>query len=149
MWIGCRGGCRLSSRRADGNARADAGAQGFTLIEVLVALAIAALGLAMLMAAAGTGLNNAGLADQYIEATRRAQSRLALVGTAMPLVTSDLSGDDGGGFSWHVRISPPVVHDAPPPGSPPAPASYTVDVVISWLNGGRTRSVALDRKSVV
>lgn len=123
--------------------REDTRAEGFTLIEAVVALAIAALGLAMLMAASSTGLNNAGIADQYIEATRRAQSHLALVGTALPLLPSDQSGDDGGGFSWRVRISPPVVHDAPPPGTLPGPASYTVDVVISWLNGSKTKSVTL------
>ena len=65
---GCPGGCPLSKNRADRPAA------GFTLIEVLVALAIAALGLGALMAAAGTGLGNATLADQYIEATRRAQA---------------------------------------------------------------------------
>ena len=51
-----------------------ASASGFTLIEVLVALAIAGMGLAALLVAVNQGLAGVGSADQYIEATRRAQS---------------------------------------------------------------------------
>src|SRR5262245_58465334 len=83
---------------------------GFTLIEVLVALAVAALGLAVLMAAIGVGLGNARLAERYLEATSRAQSHLAQVGVSLPLSPGEQSGDDGGGFSWLVRISPAAVN---------------------------------------
>lgn len=114
---------------------------GFTLIEVLVALAIAALGLGALMAAAGTGLGNVALAGQYTEAMRRAQSHLAMVGAVTALAQGDQSGDDGGGYSWRIRISPPLVRPAGN-GAPP-PALYAVEVTIGWKSGSSAKSVSL------
>lgn len=119
---------------------------GFTLLEVMIALAIAALGLASLMAATGTGLGNAKLAGQYVEATRRAQSHLAVIGTATPLSPGDRSGDDGGGFSWRVRISPPLIRTNAGPGAQSLPAFYTVEVTISWQGGGTMKSVSLQSR---
>lgn len=124
--------------------RSDSPLSGFTLIEVMVALAIAALGLGVLMAAAGTGLGNATLADQYIDATRRAQSHLAAVGSLTPLRAGIQSGNDGGGYSWQVRISEPVLH-APGMGKQPL-GLYTVEVTLSWHSGVSTRSVSLQSR---
>lgn len=123
---------------------ADCPPSGFTLIEVLVALAIAALGLGALMAAAGTGLGNAILADQYIEATRRAQSRLAATGALIPLHSRTQSGDDGGGYSWWVRISEPALHAGASQSAAQKPLGlYTIEVTLSWRSGLSTRSVSL------
>ena len=114
------------------------------MIEVLVALAIAALGLGILMAAAGTGLGNAALADQYIEATRRAQSHLAATGTLTPLRAGIQSGDDGGGYSWRVRVSQPTLHAGAPARAAQKPLGlYTIEVTLSWRSGISTRSVSL------
>ena len=133
----------MSKNRTD-IARRGSPREGFTLIEVLVALAIAALGLGFLMMAAGTGLGNAGIADQYIEATRRAQSRLALLGVTAPLRPGDTSGDDGGGYSWRVRISEPAMHaSGPAGGAQPALGLYTVEVTLSWRNGISVKNVSL------
>jgi general secretion pathway protein I len=117
---------------------------GFTLIEVVVALAIAALALSALMAAASTGLDNATLAGRYIEATRRAQSLLAQSGVTIPLRPGEQSGDDGGGFSWHVRISQPLTRAAAPESSNLPPLGlYTVQVTIGWRSGATTKNVSL------
>ena len=133
----------MSKNRTDIARRGSPG-EGFTLIEILVALAIASLGLGFLMMAAGTGLGNAGIADQYIEATRRAQSHLAVLGVTAPLRAGDTSGDDGGGYSWRVRISEPSMHAAGPAGSAQPPLGlYTVDVTMSWRNGISIKTVSL------
>ena len=87
-----------------------AASPGFTLIEVIVALAIAAVGLGALLAAVSQGLGNATAADRFIEGTRRAQNRLALVGTVQPLVPGERSGDDGDGYAWDVQIAQPTIH---------------------------------------
>src|SRR5215470_15119227 len=79
---------------------------GFTLLEVLVALAIAGLGLGALFAAASGALGNIDLASRHQAATRHAQSHLAAVGIETPLAPSDRSGDDGDGFRWRVLIVP-------------------------------------------
>ena len=120
----------------------DSRTSGFTLIEVTVALAIASLGLGALMAAAGTGLGNATLAGRYIDATRRAQSHLSAVGTLTPLRPGVQSGNDGGGYSWLVRISEPMLH-APGPVPHKLLGLYTVEVTLTWRTGVSTRSVSL------
>jgi general secretion pathway protein I len=133
-------------RRCSNGKRA-ARTRGFTLIEVLIALAIAGVGMAALLAAAGTGLGNARLADRYVEATRRAQSRLALVGVAIPVAAGAWSGDDGGGFFWRVKISLPVTH-ATVPGGEPLPELHRVEVTVTWQEGGTAKSVTLRSERV-
>ena len=138
----------MSKNRTD-IARGGSLREGFTLIEILVALAIASLGLGFLMMAAGIGLGNSGIADQYIEATRRAQSHLAALGVTAPLRASDTSGDDGGGYSWRVRISQPAMHAAGPSGTAQPPLGlYTVDVTLSWRNGISIKTVSLRSQRV-
>jgi prepilin-type N-terminal cleavage/methylation domain-containing protein len=125
--------------------RADNRASGFTLIEVIIALAIAGLGLGVLMAAAGTGLGQSNFADQYIEATRRAQSHLAGLGVLTPLRPGTQSGDDGGGYSWQVRTSQAAMHAGAAPGAAAQNplGLYTVEVTLTWHSGMGTRSVTL------
>jgi general secretion pathway protein I len=132
----------LCSKHVDRSAQARACTAGFTLFEVVVALAIAALGLSVLLAAASTGLGGAGLANQYTEATRRAQSHLAQLGVIAPLAPGLRSGDDGGGYAWETRIAPPVVH-AGVGNSAPALGLYSVEVSVSWQSGGQVRRVSL------
>jgi general secretion pathway protein I len=118
---------------------------GFTLIEVTIALAIAALGLGALMAAVGTGLGQANFANQYIEATGRAQSHLAGLGVLTPLYPGMQTGDDGGGYSWQVRIAQPTMHVGADAGTKrQSPLGlYSVEVTLSWRGGMSTRSVTL------
>ena len=124
-------------------------AAGFTLIEVVVALAIAALGLGFLVAAAGTGLENATLADRYVELTRLAQSHLAAVDVLTPLKPGEQSGNDGDGYSWRVRISQPVVHAGAPASQMQSPLGlYTVEVTETWRSGLFSKSVSLQSQHV-
>ncbi|HWC64050.1 MAG TPA: type II secretion system protein [Rhizomicrobium sp.] len=119
---------------------------GFTLIEVLVSLAIAAIGMAFFLSAAGMGLQNTGIADQSIQATRLAQSHLAAVGFSVPLRQGNYSGDDGPGFRWQVRIFAPLNHPKPAGSSEAAATSralYPVEVDESWQSGFSRREIVL------
>jgi prepilin-type N-terminal cleavage/methylation domain-containing protein len=125
--------------------------RGFTLIEVLVSLAIAAIGMAFFLSATGVGLQNTGIADQSIQATRLAQSHLAAVGFSVPLRQGSYSGDDGLGFRWQVRVSAPLAHPHPaggqisPGASSEAPSRvlYPVEVGESWQSGFSHREIVL------
>lgn len=86
------------------DARPRAGEGGFTLLEVLVAFVILALASGLLYRGAFGGAAASATAARYQEAVVRAQSRLASLGTLTALQSEDLSGDDGGGFHWHVTI---------------------------------------------
>ncbi len=83
-------------------ARAEA---GFTLIEVMVAFVIAALATVVILQAGFDGTAETALAARYEQAVVRAQSRLASLGRLTPLQPQTLSGDDGGGYAWHLKIA--------------------------------------------
>jgi general secretion pathway protein I len=116
--------------------------EGFTLIEVMVALAIVAVGMTALLTAASSGIGGASLSARYIEATRRAESRLAALGRDEPLAPGEQGGDDGAGYRWRIRVAAPALHPSLSPGGPTA-ALYDVDVTMSWAEGGRTRAISL------
>ena len=79
---------------------------GFTLLEVLVAVAIAGVALVALFQAAGGGLTAIHAAAHYEAAVQRAQSHLAAVGRDVALLEGESEGDDGGGYRWRLRIVP-------------------------------------------
>jgi prepilin-type N-terminal cleavage/methylation domain-containing protein len=129
--------------------RGSRGRAGFTLIEALVALAIAALGLGALMAAAGQGLGNVAAADHFIEATRRAQSRLAIAEAGQGPGPGEASGDDGGGYSWRVTIQRVAAHSqVAGSGAPQALALYAVGVTVSWREKSQIKSVSIQSERV-
>jgi general secretion pathway protein I len=78
---------------------------GFTLLEVMAAFVIAALAEILLYKAGFSGAAAAATAARYQEAVVRAQSRLASIGPLTPLRPAQVSGDDGGGFHWQLRIA--------------------------------------------
>lgn len=78
--------------------------QGFSLLELLVALSIMALSLAMLYRSMGSSARQAGQMDVQQRAVLLAQSLLA----SRDAVTSAGWNQDGedGGYVWRVRSSP-------------------------------------------
>src|SRR3954468_6353684 len=121
--------------------------RGFTLLEVVVAVAIASLALVGLFRAGSGGLFAADTAARIDEAVERAQSHLAAFGRTGAVAPGELAGDDGGGFSWRVRVQPIAVAPVMAQGQPAAArALYSVQVSISWRGAGRTRSVVLESR---
>lgn len=116
--------------------------RGFTLLEVLIAFTIAALALGLLFRAASGGLLSVETAGKYEEAVSRARSHLAAIGGDTALAPTDSNGDDGGGYRWHLRITPEARGQSEPNGPPP-PILYAVVVSISWRDAGRDRDFVL------
>ena len=111
---------------------------GFTLIEVLVAFAIAALSLATLMRIFGTGLESARISEAQSRATMVAESRLAAIGVERLLVAGESAGETEDGYRWRV-VASPLADDAAGPV-----IRYEVTVVVAWgPEGERERDVAL------
>jgi general secretion pathway protein I len=112
---------------------------GFTLIEVLVAFAIAALGLAALLQVFGTGLRSAAVSSRYARATMLAESQLSAVGVTSPLVPGQYAGADTDGFHWRVSITP--YEEA---GLQANIEIFKVQVVVGWgAQADGTRAVTL------
>jgi general secretion pathway protein I len=129
--------------------------RGFALLEVLVAFVIAALALGVLFNAGLSGLQSARAASHYEQAVARARSHLALAVHASPLVAGDWQGDDGGGFAWHLRVTPMASTTVAPVYAVTARRSatfpltlYAVSVVIAWRDGDRAREVRFDTEQI-
>jgi general secretion pathway protein I len=130
-------------------------ARGFTLLEVLIALIIAALATAALLQAAGTGLQATSRAALIDQAVVRARSHLDTATHGGKLQAGDWQGDDGGGFHWQVRVVAEQSGIVRPfgLGGPRAQPSvqvvlYRVIVAISWREDGTTHSATLQTEQV-
>ncbi|HEV2302033.1 MAG TPA: prepilin-type N-terminal cleavage/methylation domain-containing protein [Stellaceae bacterium] len=123
---------------------------GFTLLEVIVALAIAGLAFVLLFRAGGTGLVAANTASRTEEAVERAQSHLAAIGREASVVAGDRQGNDGGGFRWQLSVRPlasrPIL--SPNGVSRLVLTLYEVTVAISWKTQNRDRRVVLETRRV-
>jgi len=120
-------------------------AAGFTLLEVVVALAIAGLALVGLFRAGGDGLFAVDTAARTEEALQRAQSHLAAIGRDAALVQGESSGDDGGGFRWRLVVQPVAQRPAVAADGTTAQTLmlFSVAVAISWRWYGHERAVVL------
>lgn len=122
---------------------------GFTLLEVLVAFVIAALALGALSQGAAGGLQSARVSGHYQEALSRARSRLASLAAPAP---GEQGGDDGGGFSWQIRVAPLATaaraREGIDPMRPGRAVLLGVTVRISWRMDGGEREVALATERV-
>jgi len=125
-------------------------AHGFTLLEILVAFTVMALVVAVLMRVFSGGLQGIGLAENYARATSVAESKLAAVGSEIPLQPGDLSGTDADKYQWRITIQP-FEEDKDPAqaqlGQPQAVMRvqlFQVAVQVSWSEFGKERQVALN-----
>jgi general secretion pathway protein I len=115
---------------------------GFSLLEVVAAVAICALAVVGLFQAGSTGLSAADTAGKVEEAIQRAQSHLASVGRETAITEGESEGDDGSGFRWRLRIYPSAAQTLP--AAPPVIMTlYNVEASISWRASKRDRSVVL------
>ena len=119
--------------------------RGFTLLEVVVALAIAGLALVGLFRAGSGGLLAVDTAARAEEAVQRAQSHLAAVGRDTALVQGEFTGDDGGGYRWALRVQPLTSRQSLAQDGVSAATTtlFNVEVAVSWPGHERDRSVVL------
>jgi general secretion pathway protein I len=128
---------------------------GFLLLEVLVAFVIAALALVVLYNAGLTGLRSTAAAAHYQQAVARARSRLTMAEHASPLIAGNWDGDDGGGYFWHLRVTPIASTTVQPnsavtlTGSASVPLTlYAITVSITWHDADASRVVRLDTEQI-
>jgi general secretion pathway protein I len=122
------------------------GQSGFSLLEVLVAFAILSISLGVLMQIFSRSSISTVVAAQYSRAVSVAESRLAAVGTVIPLEPGALSGEPEDGFAWELTIVP-ATDLQPERGLGAVQASsvspYRVTVNVLWGDAGRVRRLAL------
>ena len=118
---------------------------GFTLLEVVVALAIAGVALVGLFQAGSGGFFAVDTAARAQEAVQRAQSHLAAVGRDAALVQGDFTNEDGGGYRWHLSVRPVATRQVPTAGgnANATETLFDVEIAISWPGHSGDRSVVL------
>lgn len=128
-------------------ARFHAGAQsGFSLLEVLVAFAVLAVSLGVLMQIFSRSTVTTITMSQYSRAVALAESRLAAVGSAIPLKEGSSSGAPEDGFAWELGIVPIQLGDSQDSGlsaTVPTVIAYRVTVTVLWQDAKRVRRLAL------
>ena len=110
---------------------------GFTLIEVLVALAILAIAAAFAFRAISGGLYwlDRDGAEDY--AVRVAEAELTRVGQDLPLRDGSIDGRTVQGYSWRIAITPTGLRGGGVEG-------HRVAVTVVWNEGRQARRVRLE-----
>jgi general secretion pathway protein I len=122
---------------------------GFTLLEVTVAVAIAALALVALFQAGSAGMLTVSEATRVEAAVDRAQSHLAQFAGAGVIAPGESEGDDGDGYHWRVTARPIALRPiAATDQATEPPRLYNVNVAISWGTGRHRRSVELETERI-
>ena len=117
--------------------------RGLALLEVLIAFVIAAAAVGVVFSGVLDGLRGAGAAARMQEALSHARSHLAAIGHGQEIREGEISGDDGGGFTYRLAIAP--IAAVAPEG---AVRLYAVRIDIGWTQDGRARAVRLTTQRV-
>ena len=124
---------------------------GFTLLETVVALAIASMAFVALFQAGSTGLFAVDAASRADEALERAQSHLAAVAAGASLIAGDTEGDDGSGYHWHLHVQPIASRPLAQQDNGPAGIAtlFDIEVSITWPARHHQRAVVLRSERLV
>lgn len=114
-------------------------AAGFSLLEVVVALALLALALGALYPVFASAARRATLVAEHDRAVMLADSKLAEIDGAALRPGTD-AGTIEGRYRWRRRVELMVVHDG---GAPPALVPYQVTLEVRWGPEHEARSIAL------
>ncbi len=113
--------------------------QGFSLLEMLVAMAVLGLSLGALYQAVAGASRNVHLDEQYTYATVLAESLLANY-QVVPIQGLQQSGETEGGYRWQVYAQPT-------PGDYPKNMAegslQDIEVSVSWDDGEKERQFQL------
>ncbi len=110
---------------------------GFTLLEVIVALAILGVGFAVAMELLAAGVRSVKASEEYTQAVLLARQKMAEVAVTRNLTGSADAGEFGRGFHWASEIQP-IEQQEESPGR-----LYRVRVRVMWPARRGEKSVDL------
>lgn len=130
----------VGASEADRPTRMGHRSAGFSVVEVIVALAVLSATIGVLLNMIGNGLHHGRHAERAAEAAALAQSLLAEVGTQRPIKPGESDGEFARGYRWRLQVK--AFGDAIERRHWPVGA-YTVIAEVSWTDGERDQSFAL------
>ena len=122
-------------------------ADGFTLVEVLVALLVVMAVIVPLFAIFRSGLQTAGSAEAATRAALWAESLIDGIGRGEKLEDGELSGKTADGYRWHAAVRRYAADGTNP--SRVAAHPYEIALVVSWREFGRERAIGLSTLRLV
>lgn len=116
---------------------------GFSLLEVLVAFVVMGLVVGVLLQLFGSSMRSTALADEYSFAVQLAESKLAAVGSEIPIKQGEVSGSvKQSGYHWQVNMQPLKLDDKME--KVPVPVQlFQVEATVTWQNGEKPREFHL------
>ena len=129
----------------------EVGKQGFTLIEVVVAMAILGIGLVVIIELFSGGLRLGRTSEEYTRAVEFSRLKMEELSVAETIVEGLTEGEFEGDYRWQVEVRKvdllpgidkssdfklPVEH-------------YQILVKVLWNSGSRTRSAGLESYKTV
>ena len=119
--------------------------QGFTLLEIMVAMAILGVGLVVIIELFGGGLRLARVSEEYTKAVGYARVKMEETCLSKSLEEGIQEGEFDSLYRWQVEVKKV---DLLPPGKEtsyqPPVALYRVRVDVLWKSGMRERTAALE-----
>jgi general secretion pathway protein I len=85
--------------------------KGFSLIEILIAFVIMAIGLTVIIRIFSTGLKTSITTEEYTIAVQIAESLMARVGEDISLDNAQIEGEIANKYQWLISITPMVIFD--------------------------------------
>lgn len=119
------------SRRSDGQ-------QGFSLVEVLCAVAVAASAIAVLTSGVGGSIKGANKLEQHLGARLILQSILEDELASGETAPAQREGESGP-YRWRLDIEPVAAPGKLPPGY----RMYRLNAAVGWGRGGEVSGTAL------
>lgn len=118
---------------------------GFTLIEIVAAFSILALGLALSMSIASGAIGQARRGATFTEAALNARSLLDMAGAGERLEEGTSEGEFDERYAWQLDVTPyepePIEGQAPATTTVAMPPVelYRLDLTVRWQEGDRER----------
>ena len=121
------------------NFRSNKRAGGFTLIEVVLALSVFALGFGLILETLGGASRNVRVAGDIGKVALFAQNKLDLVGIDSPLKKGVTSGKFDDVYSYEMTIAPAPPEDSTVPDTGPVKL-FRVELAVTWGKGANLRT---------